>query len=107
MRMETASRKFWEGPYETEQGHLTDPEVRKMAEGLKTAGYQFELKESPSEYTLRVSGFDGIKHFTKVHPFYIQRDREVLTVGIRDVLRASIINPQDHSYRSVPAKSNH
>jgi hypothetical protein len=58
--------KFWEGPYPAEQAPLGDKKIQKMAEALKQEGCQFELTENSNEYILRVQGFEGITHITKV-----------------------------------------
>lgn len=61
-----SQEKFWEGPYPAEQAPLADKEIQKMAEQLKGEGHQFELTEDGNEYALRVKGFEGITHITKV-----------------------------------------
>ena len=86
--MSAEQPKFWEGDYPAEQIALrlkivekTDDErteaekeryngmiskIMRMAERLKKEGYEFELTEDRSEFSLRVKGFEGVRHITKV-----------------------------------------
>jgi hypothetical protein len=87
-----SQKKFWEGPYPEEQAPLAKrvdlkairnrddaiaqgeidrynklaESIEKMARQLKNEGHEFELTDDESEYVLRVKGFEGVTHITKV-----------------------------------------
>lgn len=108
-------KQFWEGPYPTIQAHLKREEnlkvvrsgndqedqrninrrnelvekIEKMAQQLKEEGYLFELTDDRSEYTLRVKGFEGIEHITKVD------DAE--NVDIKGIIFDRITNPSEET----------
>ena len=79
-------KKFWEGPYPEQQEPLANEGIQKMAERCKHDGYHFELTENASEYILRVEGFKGITHITKVD------DPE--EVNIEDIIMNRITHPE-------------
>ena len=81
-----SEKKFWEGPYPNEQAPLENKGIQNMAENLKRGGYHFELTEDQSEYVLRVEGFQGVIHVTKV------ADSE--KVNVRDILEKRITHPE-------------
>jgi hypothetical protein len=85
--MENSSeKKLWEGPYPEQQSPLSDKKMEKIAEGLKHAGYHFELTEDASEYFLRVEGFSGIMNITKVN--------DPANVNIEEILVNRITHPE-------------
>ena len=77
------AKHFWEGPYPEMQAALADKEIQKAAEKLKAEGHQFELTETSNEYILRVEGFKGITHVTKVGG-----------IDIRGIIISQILNPE-------------
>jgi len=81
-----SDKKFWEGPYPEQQAPLADEEIQRMAERCKRDGYHFELTENASEYILRVEGFKGITHITKVN------DPE--EVNIENIIMNRIAHPE-------------
>lgn len=76
--------KFWEGPYPEQQVGLDDKKMQILGEELKRKGYEFELTEDQSEYLLRVKGFEGIIHVTKVYD---------PKVDLYDIVRKRIEHP--------------
>jgi len=107
--------RFWEGPYPTVQSLLKreknlaaiksgeDKEeqmnidrrnalvekIEKMAKRLKEEGYSFELTDDRSEYMLRVKGFEGIIHITKVD--------DPANVDIKGIIYDRITNPSEEA----------
>ena len=67
--------------------------IEKMAKGLKEEGYSFELTDDRSEYMLRVKGFEGVIHVTKVD--------DPANVDIKGIIYDRITNPSKGRSREV------